>query len=465
MGNSPSANPKSPTSSSNNTPVNSEPPRIITSRRDPRSFIFAPRAPAEPSLTPAHGTGTPHRTRSSSYASSTQMNQSIGSSSPTVQGQTKDALTESKKESMLDGVSDGPSKPVDVPVPTTSLDDEIIQNIMEIVETSEMVAPQDMSYHLTRPPRLPLPIEEEVHTPGSPLISPSDLHTPILDTESIETEILPHHTSTLSNSTIDEEDAEELRVDETKATVPTVFEWAYGGEKIYVTGTIFHWNKKHCLHPVPGCPGLFRAVINVRPGTHHIRFIKDSVMLCSPGLPTTVDFGNNLVNYIEVSADDLPEDETTSIPTNSYQESEVKDQVTSSQNQAATKQPKELKSEKSMSLVRSRPVIPQSRYTSHIPEYIIDLDKPEDSSEYRNAVAAMEKLPTPPSLPGFLGKPILNAATPLKDDNGVLIMPNHSVLNHLATSSIKSNVLAVSVTTRYKRKVRTMKTLKIYMLI
>ncbi|RKF62719.1 SNF1 protein kinase subunit beta-3 [Erysiphe neolycopersici] len=445
MGNSPSANPKSPSSSSNNTPANSEPPRIVISRRDPRSFIFAPRAPAEPSLTPAHGTGTPHRTRSSSYASSTHINQSIGSSSPIVHDQPKDAPIELKQEPMLDGVSEEPSKPVDVPVPTTSMDDNNIQDITEINEPSEMAAAQDMSYHLTRPPRLPLPIEEEVHTPGSPLIPPSDLETPILDTESIETETLPHHTSTLSNSTIDDEDADELRVDETKATVPTLFEWAYGGEKIYVTGTIFHWNKKHCLHPVPGCPGIFRAVINVRPGTHHIRFIKDSVMLCSPGLPTTVDFGNNLVNYIEVSADDLPEDEMTSIPTNSLQESEVK-------NQAASKQPKESHSEKSVSLIRSRPVIPQSRYTSHIPDYIIDLDKPEDSPEYRNAVAAMEKLPTPPSLPGFLGKPILNAATPLKDDNSVLVMPNHSVLNHLATSSIKGNVLAVSVTTRYKRK-------------
>ena len=41
----------------------------------------------------------------------------------------------------------------------------------------------------------------------------------------------------------------------------------------------------------------------------------------------------------------------------------------------------------------------------------------------------------------------------MKDDNSVLTMPNHTVLNHLATSSIKNNVLAVSATTRYKRKV------------
>lgn len=109
-----------------------------------------------------------------------------------------------------------------------------------------------MSYHLTKPPRLPLPIEEEVHTPGSPIIAPADVGidaTP-LDIEHAEHEGLPRRTSALSNTTIDEEDAEELRVDKTKATVPTIFEWLQGGERVYVTGTIFHWNKKHRLQPV-----------------------------------------------------------------------------------------------------------------------------------------------------------------------------------------------------------------------
>lgn len=108
-----------------------------------------------------------------------------------------------------------------------------------------------MSYHLTRPPRLPLPIEEEVHTPGSPIIAPADVDIPTLDIEPLD-EVLPRRSSALSNTTIDEEDAEELRVDKTKATVPTTLEWleGKGGEKVYVTGTIFQWNKKHRLHPV-----------------------------------------------------------------------------------------------------------------------------------------------------------------------------------------------------------------------
>lgn len=172
-------------------------------------------------------------------------------------------------------------------------------------------------------------------------------------------------------------------------------------------------------------------------------------MQCSTHLPTTVDFGNNLVNYIEVSADDLPRpgsDSTPSVPATT----EVKDHaVPPSTGPQVTEEDKSKAKPKS----KTKPALPASRYTSEIPQYLLDLDKAEDSEAYKYAAAAIEKLPTPPSLPGFLGKPILNAATPMKDDNSVLTMPNHTVLNHLATSSIKNNVLAVSATTRYRRKV------------
>jgi len=100
------------------------------------------------------------------------------------------------------------------------------------------------------------------------------------------------------------------------------------------------------------------------------------------------------------------------------------------------------------------PVDPPSpkQYHQTIPRYLADLDLPEDSTKQARASAAVSNLPTPPSLPGFLGKSILNMPTPMKDDSSVLVMPNHTVLNHLSTSSIKNNVLATSATTRYKRK-------------
>ena len=167
-------------------------------------------------------------------------------------------------------------------------------------------------------------------------------------------------------------------------------------------------------------------------------------MSLSPDLPTTVDFGNNLVNYIEVSADDAQPHQDEHDPSPS-------DPTGGSLSRTESRQEEPAASGKPVQ--RTKPVLGREHYTSSIPQYLLDLDKAEDSAAYQYAAAAIVKLPTPPSLPGFLGKPILNAATPMKDDNSVLNMPNHTVLNHLATSSIKGNVLAVSATTRYKRKV------------
>lgn len=44
--------------------------------------------------------------------------------------------------------------------------------------------------------------------------------------------------------------------------------------------------------------------------------------------------------------------------------------------------------------------------------------------------------------------------SPIGDDNSVLPLPSHSVVNHLATSAIRNGILAVATTTRYKAKVR-----------
>jgi hypothetical protein len=173
-------------------------------------------------------------------------------------------------------------------------------------------------------------------------------------------------------------------------------------------------------------------------------------MTVSPDLPTTVDFGNNLVNYIEASADDVPRDTK---PSKEVMEASLPTGEKGVQSGQAQDKSRPEEGTPSKPAPRMKPVLPAARYTSNIPQYLIDLDKAEDSTAYQYAAAAIDSLPPPPSLPGFLGKPILNAATPMKDDNSVLNMPNHTVLNHLATSSIKNNVLAVSATTRYMHKV------------
>jgi hypothetical protein len=104
---------------------------------------------------------------------------------------------------------------------------------------------------ISRPPRLPLPIEQEVYTPGSPIISPADLSLP-LDAAGIDG-VLPRRASMLSSTTVDDDDLideEELRALEATPArvVPTVIEWRQGGEKVYVTGTFAGWDRKFRLH-------------------------------------------------------------------------------------------------------------------------------------------------------------------------------------------------------------------------
>lgn len=158
-------------------------------------------------------------------------------------------------------------------------------------------------------------------------------------------------------------------------------------------------------------------------------------------LPTTVDFGNNLVNYIEVRSED----------SSAVKQGEAGEAVEAGQEKEAAQN--ESQSKEELKVAKQKLILPQEAYSSQIPPYLLDFDQTEESPAYRNAESAIEKMATPPSLPGFLGKPILNAATLMKDDNSVLNMPNHTVLNHLATSSIKNNVLAVSATIRYRNKV------------
>jgi hypothetical protein len=162
-------------------------------------------------------------------------------------------------------------------------------------------------------------------------------------------------------------------------------------------------------------------------------------MQLSNELPTAVDYTNILVNYIEVSADDIPKE----IPDHIYPPLILP--IVETKNHAKDA----AKAKKADMEQPARPVY----YGGNVPKYLVDLERDEDSKRLQRAARHVADIPTPPSLPLFLGKSILNGTTPMKDDSSVLNMPNHTVLNHLATSSIKHEVLATCLTTRYKRKV------------
>lgn len=109
--------------------------------------------------------------------------------------------------------------------------------------------PRDPNYiphsNLNFPPRLPLPIVEELHTPGSPIITSAVIESELHDDGE---EILPRQNSGISSTTLDDDEiGDELRpysIEDSRRTVPTLITWRQGGDKVYVTGTFTSWNRK-----------------------------------------------------------------------------------------------------------------------------------------------------------------------------------------------------------------------------
>lgn len=84
--------------------------------------------------------------------------------------------------------------------------------------------------------------------PGSPIISPADVTSPV---DPVDVAGMPRQPSVLSSTTIDEDDiGEEIYSTDggVRPAVPTLIEWREGGEKIYVTGTFAGWDRKFRLH-------------------------------------------------------------------------------------------------------------------------------------------------------------------------------------------------------------------------
>ncbi|KAF2012573.1 carbohydrate-binding module family 48 protein [Aaosphaeria arxii CBS 175.79] len=371
---------------------------------------------------------------------------------------------QSQQQSELPALSPQTTQPVDVPAAPREEPQQpsrIEPISVELVDpVQDYFVPQPSQY--SRPPRLPLPIEEEPHTPGSPIISPADIDN-VID---IDSDALPRRAASVLSSTKDEEEEMEEEFQPPaagKLTVPTLIEWEGPGERVYVTGTFANWDKKYRLyHDGPSKKkDVLSAMVNIAPGTHHLTFLVDNDMKTSDKLPTAVDYTNSLVNYLEVSHDDLPKppgdvtDESKKTDPTPTEELRAPPGIYPPQILPPTPElvPVVEQSVPESSQPKAAPPPPApEEYHMSIPYYLVDLDATEETERFARANAAAGHLPTPPTLPMFLSKSILNGTTPMKDDSSVLIMPNHTVLNHLATSSIKDNILATSATTRYRQK-------------
>ena len=102
--------------------------------------------------------------------------------------------------------------------------------------------------HLSRPPRLPLPIGDSMSTPGSPIGASGSLGA----TATFDNRNLDVYHDRGSGDAIDDEDmTDELEpypISGVNMAVPTTIEWHGDGEKVYVTGTFVNWARKFRLH-------------------------------------------------------------------------------------------------------------------------------------------------------------------------------------------------------------------------
>ncbi|CUM54845.1 unnamed protein product [Debaryomyces tyrocola] len=254
-------------------------------------------------------------------------------------------------------------------------------------------------------------------------------------------------------------------------TLPIDIRWTQGGEKVYITGSFTGWRKMIGLAKQQD--NSFLITLGLPIGTHRFRFVIDNELRFSDFLPTATDQMGNFVNYVEVTPEHV----------NSHLEKEQQKQLEEEELQ----QKQQVGRRTSVSSTRGRSDsmwgltnddddmgngysryhdgdsagsgVNNQAYISDIPpiftdpkvmeQYYIAIDK-----QAKNQNGQQQAWLHPPQLPPHLENVILNNFNSMDRDNnsGALPIPNHVVLNHLATTSIKHNTLAVASIVRYKRK-------------
>ncbi len=262
--------------------------------------------------------------------------------------------------------------------------------------------------------------------------------------------------------------------------VPVDIKWVQGGQKVYVTGSFTGWRKMIGLVKQPD--DNFMITLGLPVGTHRFRFVVDNELRFSDFLPTATDQMGNFVNYIEITPENvqqhlLQEKEESN---NESQQQELEKQQaktgdkTSSQQASRRSSVSRSRSNSMWGLTNddddmgdgySRYHDDESnaldektyQYIKDIPpiftdpkvmeQYYVAIDK-----QSRNNNGQQQAWLHPPQLPPHLESVILNNFNNTENNSGALPIPNHVVLNHLATTSIKHNTLAVASIVRYKRK-------------
>lgn len=233
-------------------------------------------------------------------------------------------------------------------------------------------------------------------------------HESIIDNEEvehIEDYVASGISSARSGSEVNMDELPASPLEDMQNTVPTLIRYEGSAERVFVTGTFTGWQRMYPLDKDPD--DTWTAVLDLPKGTHKLMFVVDDEMKCSSQLPMATDSIGNFVNYLDVTEEKESGD-------SKYEQYDFDEEFTE----------------------------PEKEYCSEIP-YIITAPS-EEIAHY--------DIEPPPVLPPQLDSSILNELSFTKEDTSVLPPPNHVVINHLATSSIKHNILSVSTTVRYSKK-------------
>ncbi|KAG0087471.1 hypothetical protein BGZ93_010942 [Podila epicladia] len=198
-----------------------------------------------------------------------------------------------------------------------------------------------------------------------------------------------------------------------------------------------------------------RSLDDTNDGTHRIKFIVDDEWKCSAELSAATDAEGNLVNFLEVADEEQDELEGgQDTPINGSPIGSYTDQIPSYA-QSGTSSPQSSASGSEAILPLTAINTTPGAEGSTQPSATSGRDSPSSvtsssSSKMFASTSSISNDP-PPALPPHLEKVILNNV-PSKEDNSVLPVPNHVVLNHLYACSVKEGVLSISVTSRYRKK-------------
>ncbi|WWC59004.1 uncharacterized protein I303_101550 [Kwoniella dejecticola CBS 10117] len=235
-------------------------------------------------------------------------------------------------------------------------------------------------------------------------------------------------------------------VDDGMVNVPV--HWTGGGKTVYVTGNFAdNWKGRIKLHR---STHDFNTILRLPPGQYRLKFIVDDSWRCSKQISTAVDDDGTLVNWIEV---ETPKTE---------------EEMRAEWAMDAKPAVKEENVDESAWTTTIPPALTLYQYIEELPTHF----SPEEYSSFLKSVPYLPNVPPPPTLPRILDKVIVNndskrlwdshdpsmaqqtgySAPATLDDNSILAVPNHVVLNHLTASAIRNGTLGVGTTTRYRKK-------------